>query len=171
MSNKHRNERKFYNTYFENVYKTCFFILKDENLAKDSTQETFFKAFKNIHKLEDASKEKAWITTIASRTSIDIYNKHKKRNEILDDDKIIYQQTDTSNGTNDALDNMALSKALDHLKPEQKEIMILKYIEEHSEKDIAALLGIELGTVKSRLHRAKNKLAHFMKSGGDLYEK
>ena len=73
------DEKEIYEDYFEKVYKTTYYILKNEELAKDATHDTFIKVFKNLRKLKQQAKISAWITTIATRTAIDIYNKNKNQ--------------------------------------------------------------------------------------------
>ena len=64
------NEREIYEIFFEKVFKTTFYILKNEELAKDATHDTFIKVFKNLGKINKPSSLNAWITTIATRTAI-----------------------------------------------------------------------------------------------------
>ncbi|GGA63656.1 RNA polymerase sigma factor [Ornithinibacillus halotolerans] len=154
-------ERDIYENYFEKVYKTTFYILKNEELAKDATHDTFIKVFKNLGKMKDQTKINAWITTIASRTAIDIYNKNKKliTYELKEEHAHI---SDEFNYTKDELESYLKS-----IPPEQKQVLILKYIEDLPEKEIAKQLSIKLGTVKSRIHRAKQKLFDLYQLGGD----
>jgi RNA polymerase sigma-70 factor, ECF subfamily len=151
----HLNEKEIYFKYFEKVYQIIFYITKNEETTKDLTQDTFIKVFKNLSKVRNESNIQAWIVTIATRTAIDFYNKNKKQNIIeFIEDKFL---SDTSTHWNE--DKEELEDYLNLLKPEQKQILILKYIEELSEQEIAKLLKIKLGTVKSRLYRAKRKIA------------
>lgn len=156
------NEKEIYEGYFEKVYKTTYYILKNEELAKDATHDTFIKVFKNLGKIKQQSKINAWITTIATRTAIDIYNKNKRKltyefieeNHVSDSDEFDY--------TKDELENY-----LDNIPPEQKQVLILKYMEDLTEKEIAKRLSMKLGTVKSKIFRAKQKLYKQYKLGGE----
>jgi RNA polymerase sigma-70 factor, ECF subfamily len=155
------DEKEIYEHYFEKVYKTAYYILKNEEQAKDATHDTFIKVFKNLGKINQQSKINAWITTIATRTAIDIYNKNKK--QIVYELKEEYvSTTDQFNDKKDELENY-----LNVIPPEQKQVLVLKYIEDLTEKEIANQLSIKLGTVKSRIYRAKEKLYELYQLGGE----
>lgn len=155
------SEQEVYQQYFERVYKTVFYILKNEEMAKDATQETFIKAFKKLYQIRDCSKLEAWITTIATRTAIDIYNKNKKTKtiEYIDDEYGVFIN-------NQGIEKVDLETYLNQLNPEHQQILVLKYLEDLSEKEIAKFLKVKLGTVKSRLSRAKKRLLDQYQSRG-----
>lgn len=156
------NEKEIYESHFEKVYKTAYFILKNEELAKDATHDTFIKAFKHLNKINQHARINTWITTIATRTAIDIYNKNKKQIAYKFKEENYLSKSDEFNVEIDELENY-----LDNIPPEQKQILILKYMEELTEKEIANLLSIKLGTVKSRIFRAKQKLYEQYTLGGE----
>lgn len=156
------NEKEIYELFFEKVYKATFYILKNEELAKDATHDTFIKVFKNIRKINNHSKLSAWITTIATRTAIDIYNKNKRQLTHIFEEKNYILNTNEVNNRKDEIEYY-----LANLRPEYKEILLLKYLHGLSEKEIAHLLSIKLGTVKSRIYRAKQKVYQQYKSGGE----
>lgn len=111
--------------------------------------------------MKQQSKLNAWITTIATRTAIDIYNKNKKQLAY----ELKEEHIAISNEFNYKKDE--LEKYLDAIPPDQKQVLVLKYIEDLTEKEIASLLSIKLGTVKSRIYRAKQKLYDQYQLGGD----
>lgn len=154
------DENKIYVHYFNKVYKTTYYILKNEELAKDATHDTFIKAFKNLKNLQDTSKVEAWITTIATRTAIDIYNKNKK--------KITYELKEEIIPAVVGIDDkhIEIEDYLEFLSPEHRQILVLKYIEDLTEIEIAELLSVKLGTVKSRIYRAKQKAYKQYQLGG-----
>lgn len=156
------NEKEIYEGYFEKVYKTAYYILKNEELAKDATHDTFIKVFKNFGKINRQSKINTWITTIATRTAIDIYNKNKRQITYEFQEENYVSNADEFNYMKDELESY-----LDNIPPEQKQILILKYVEDLTEKEIAKRLFIKLGTVKSRIFRAKQKLYEQYQLGGE----
>ncbi|MGJ9459883.1 RNA polymerase sigma factor [Oceanobacillus sp. CF4.6] len=157
------NEKEIYESYFEKVYKTAYYILRNEELAKDATHDTFIKVFKNWGDINQQSKINAWITTIATRTAIDIYNKNKMQLAF----EFIEEYVSITDEFNDKKDE--LEKYLNHIPPppEHKQVLVLRYIEDLTEKEIANQLSIKLGTVKSRIFRAKQKLYEQYHSGGE----
>lgn len=156
------NEREIYEIFFEKVFKTTFYILKNEELAKDATHDTFIKVFKNLGKINKPSSLNAWITTIATRTAIDIYNKNKRQSAYMFEEENYVLNSDDSNYQKDELENY-----LANLPPEHKQVLILKYMDDLTEKEIAKLLSIKLGTVKSRIFRAKQKIFEQYQTGGE----
>ncbi|ASK64102.1 RNA polymerase subunit sigma [Virgibacillus phasianinus] len=155
-------EKEIYEGYFEKVYKTAYYILRSQELAKDATHDTFIKAFKNLGKIKQQSKISAWITTIATRTAIDIYNKNKKQKTYEFKEENHVSNSDEFDYTKDELESY-----LDNIPPEHKQILILKYMEGLTEKEIAKRLSIKLGTVKSKIFRAKQKLYEQYQLGGE----
>ncbi|PAE13204.1 RNA polymerase subunit sigma [Niallia circulans] len=156
------NKKEIYEYFFEKVYKATFYILKNEELAKDATHDTFIKVFKNLGKINDHSKLSAWITTIATRTAIDIYNKNNRQSTRMFEEE---NYISTTNEFNDERDEIEYYLA--DLRPKYKQILILKYLDGLSEKEIANLLSLKLGTVKSRIYRAKQKIYRQYHSGGE----
>ncbi|WP_010650345.1 RNA polymerase sigma factor [Oceanobacillus massiliensis] len=155
-------EKEIYEDYFDKVYKTAYYILKNEELAKDAAHETFIKVFKNLGEIKQPSKISAWITTIATRTAIDIYNKNKMHLAYEFNEVKHVSVSDGFNFNKDELDHY-----LDNISPEQKQVLVLKYLEDLTEKEIAHHLSIKLGTVKSRIFRAKQKLLEQYQLGGE----
>lgn len=156
------DNQDIYEQYFEKIYKTIFYIVRDRELAKDATQETFIKAFKSIKSLKNPTKIESWIISIATRTAIDFYNKRKKRNQIVQS----YKEKMTLTPEMENQDFGDFDQYLNDITPEQKQVLALKYFDNLSEKEIASRLKIKLGTVKSRLSRAKKKLLEKYQSGG-----
>ncbi|KXG43750.1 RNA polymerase sigma factor [Tepidibacillus decaturensis] len=83
QSEKHQLERVIFEMFYHRVYNTAYFIIQDRHLAQDVVQETFFKAFQNMHKVEDGHKLGAWLGTIATRTAIDFLRKVKNETILL----------------------------------------------------------------------------------------
>lgn len=166
-------EREIYEKHYIKVYKTAFFIVKDQGLAQDITQETFIKAFKNMDTLQNQEKMESWITTIATRTSIDFLRKQKKGNENLEEDVEIIKginksEDNPSNHLNKEEINEKLRIEMKKLKPEYREILLLKYMNDMTDEEIAKEINEKVGTVKSRLHRAKQQLKKNLQQGGDI---
>ncbi len=67
-----------YITYHKKVYSACLMILKNQALAEEAAQEAFTRAYESIDTLKDPSKFGAWVASIATKISINIYNRNKK---------------------------------------------------------------------------------------------
>jgi RNA polymerase sigma-70 factor (ECF subfamily) len=133
----------------------------NEENAKDLVQETCYRALKNIHLLNENSNVKAWLFTIMRN----IWINQKKRSQILPiqhDETIENVSDDWNINPEELLINnemrQALMKALNSLPEVYKEILILRYFEDFSYAEISQILECPLGTVMSRLNRAREKL-------------
>ncbi len=160
----HEEFRLVYDMFYSRVYRDVYFITKDSHLAQDALQETFVKAYKHMHRLEDRERMGAWLSTIATRTAIDVLRKRKGAREVLTEDIMIQERNmkekglDTLHIVEANLVKEELLESLKEIKAEYREIILLRYIHDLSIKEIADSLSINESTVKTRLHRARNKM-------------
>jgi RNA polymerase sigma factor (sigma-70 family) len=153
-----------YEMFYSHVYKIAYFITKDPHAAQDVLQETFIKVFKNIEKVEDGEKMRAWVSTIASRTAIDYIRKQKNGNEIEVEDvnNVEVNLNELSFTVEEEVERSFQRKSvreqIQKLPPNYRTIIYLKYIEGLKDQEIANVLDLNVATVKTRIHRAKSKL-------------
>ena len=131
--------------------------------AEDIVQETYLMAFKNFHQLREKSKCKPWLLKILRNNFLKSYHKHKSMQKLNETDYIEFLETGMSNDEADILlfsaaDRQTVQLALDQLPVKYKEVLTLYYLEEMLYKDIADSLDIPIGTVMSRLTRAREGL-------------
>ncbi|WP_182200595.1 RNA polymerase sigma factor [Paraliobacillus salinarum] len=157
--------RLIYDLFYDRIFKDAFFIIKDQHLAQDVVQDTFVKAFKYIDRLENRERMGAWLSTIATRTAIDLIRKQNSWNGIPTDELVLdhMQSKQEASASLDAtIENKLIQEALIEkislLKPEYREVIVLKYIHELKDKEISAFTDLKEGTIKSRIHRAKKEL-------------
>ncbi len=151
------------------VYSICYRMFNNREDALDFTQDTFVKVYKNMEKAIGKGSFKSWICTIATNTCLDEIRKRSKRNTISID---AHYDNDESNAKREIADtsltpleeivtkedNELLNKAINNLAEDYKIIIVLRDIQGFSYDEIAESLEISLGTVKSRISRARNKL-------------
>lgn len=147
--------------YGDRVLKVCFLILRDSSLAEDAVQEVFVRVYKNIKKFRGQSSLYTWIYRIAVNKCRDIL-KGKNENPSLDEGLEIESDVDVEEEVLCNTDNEKIRDAVFSLSPRYREIVILFYFEELMIKDICEILGETEGTVKSRLHRARNILREML---------
>ncbi len=156
----HGTLENLYHQYFNRTYRTAYLITGDHQMAEDATQEAFLKAFANLDTLRDLEKFGSWVSMIASNYAIDLLRKKKRM--IFSDN--ISQHADGNPGTSPqeswekTESSQEVREALSLLEPEEREILVLKYFNELSIKEIAAITAIPAGTIKSRLFRARKKV-------------
>ncbi len=131
--------------------------------AEDIVQETYLAAFKNFHQLREKSKCKSWLLKILRNNFLKSYHKHKSMQKLNETDYIEFLETGMTGNEADTLlfsesGRQAVQQAVDRLPVKYKEILTLYYLDEMLYKDIADSLDIPIGTVMSRLTRAREKL-------------
>jgi len=141
--------------YGDQLFRTCYLILRDKLDAEDVVQETLIKVFKNIKNFKGDSKLYTWIYKIALNLSRDILRK-KVDFSSLEDEWI--GEEDPHFHIEKEIDKEVLKKELKALNPIYYEVLVLFYLQEFPIKEIARMLETSEGTVKSRLSRARNIL-------------
>lgn len=154
---------QLYCKYHKLVYHIAYNILRDSHLAQDVTQSVFIKLIENLDKIDevDCNKTKAFIVIISRNLSINLYRKRNRQNdmglenleEFLPDNS---QSIDEKIISNEVLDR--ISCKIKKLHEPYADILTLKYYYHYSDKEIAQLLDITHGNVRTRLHRARQSL-------------
>jgi RNA polymerase sigma-70 factor, ECF subfamily len=133
--------------------------------AKDLLQETYLKAFRFIDKYEKGTNAKAWLFRIMKNSFINDYRKSTRTpdqvdyNDIADYYDLVRERTGDANDLRNEIFDRLLDdevvKAMESLTEEFRTIIILSDLEGMTYEEIAGILDIPLGTVRSRLHRAR----------------
>ena len=141
------------------MYKTAISILKNEDDANDAIQDALYSAYTNYENLKDKKLFVTWLIRILINKCYDIINKNKKVVYIDDDSTIenTYGKSDTYDVEN------SLDWVLNKIDKDLKEIVVMYYYDELSVTEIADILEIPNGTVKSRLSRARSQISEIMK--------
>lgn len=135
------------------VYRTAFAFLHDRAEAEDASQEVFLKVYRSIHRLKDAHTFPAWFKKVITSVCLDRIK--TKKLDIVPDSPIESMMISES----DHLDyDIELREALCKLRPEERELILLVDWQGYNYQEIATILKIPLGTVKSRIHAARNHL-------------
>lgn len=151
------------------IFNTIYSFVGDYEDALDLTQETFICAYRHIGKFRHESSISTWLYRIAINLCKRDYKKQKRRNSIvtdsLDDPKISRVATNQSSETISADEVIEVSEQEDIIRHEiyalpkkHRTVIVLKYLQDLSYEEIADIIGCNIGTVKSRLSRAKEKL-------------
>jgi RNA polymerase sigma factor (sigma-70 family) len=130
-------------------------LLGDRTGADDLVQDTMERGWKKLSTWQRGSDMRAWLFGIMHNLHVDQARKPSLPTEELDEDTpamVSHHQV------SDGLELRDLDTALRSLPPEQREILLLVALEEMSYEEVAATLGLPLGTVMSRLSRARQKL-------------
>ena len=130
--------------------------------AKDLLQDTFLKALTYRKHFEDSTNLRAWTYTIMKNTFINNYRKNQRHNTITDSSRDLFflaQNKDTINvDTESAFYEKEINEAIDHLDNEYK-VPFKMHHQGYKYKEISDILGLKIGTVKSRIFITRKKLA------------
>lgn len=153
------------------AYNVAYRILGDRDAAADATQEAFLSAYKSISKFRGGSF-KAWVLRIVTNACYDQL-RHKQRQPTASLDAVLVSKaapirplTEPGESPEEYTLRQELSNAIQvgigTLPPEQRVVLVLSDVQGLSYQEIAAITGTSLGTVKSRLSRARSKLRDFL---------
>lgn len=134
----------------------------DAQLADDLAQETFIKAYVNIGKFRGLSSFSTWIMRIAYNVHYD-YRRSHHQTEDVDAPAVA---TQSGGASADCTVGMDIIKALAILKPEERTCITLQLIDGQPIDKISVITGMTSGTVKSHIHRGKEKLTTYLKNNG-----
>lgn len=159
-----------YSRYARKVYGKCLSMLKSEARAEDAVQEIFVKILLNISKFSGRSKFSTWLYSITYNFCIDAIRKDKKKIGVLVDDINVL-----GDSLEEEIDDSAileinvgrLKHVLEEIPEGDKAVLLMKYLEEFSIKDICEIVDKSESAVKMQIKRAKEK---FMKVYDELYK-
>lgn len=141
-------------------------LVRDPSASLDIVQETFIAATKHIGGLRDDRKFTSWIFTIARQKCAQ--HRRRRRDPELRIEDIDEAAIGSEEDPGDLLvrdeDEAAFLAALDRLPLPQREAIVLRFLEEFSLEEIATIVSTPLGTVKSRLHHARQTLKQWMQN-------
>ena len=151
--------RKLYDLHVERVFRLCFRMTGEEELARDCTQEAFIQAYHKLDQFRGDSRFSTWIHSIASRTCLNGIRKrklHRARELELDEGLTVAADggsRDPEVGLRDQL-----HAAIDGLPEIYRTVFVMHDMEGWKHEEIAGALDVAVGTSKARLHRARARL-------------
>ncbi|MBI4503177.1 MAG: sigma-70 family RNA polymerase sigma factor [Gemmatimonadetes bacterium] len=151
--------------HLDTVYRVALRFTGEPAKAQDLVQDTMLKAFRSWHRYETGTNVRAWLLTILRNTFINEYRKEKQRGPTVDIstaetfslfDKV--QEEDPEGRFFDQIIDDEVLQAVDDLPDEFRETLVLSDMEGMTYQEIADVTGAPVGTVKSRLFRARRAL-------------
>lgn len=147
------------------VYRTALRLAGNAADAEDLTQETMLKAFRSWRQYRPGTNAKAWLLTIVRNTFVNQYRRQRARPLTVDVTEIEpftvfrdVQDADPERTFFARLVDADVLRAIDRLPDEFREVLVLSDVEDLSYAEIAEVIGAPVGTVKSRLFRARQQL-------------
>lgn len=156
-------QRDLFEAYYRRTFAVVFSILRHRDSAEDITQDAFIKAFQSLSRLREPEKFGPWLAVIASNLARNYLQRAKK---IVYSDDLSPYEPGLINSTEEAamrdLQIDQVRRAIRTLPAEQQQVIVLQFYYDLKIDDIAALLKVSAGTVKSRLFRARQKLSRIL---------
>lgn len=153
-----------YDRYAEMVFNKCYGFAKGEDEAKDLTQDVFLKLFVKLPSFKGTSKFSTWLYAFTYNHCVNYVTRNKAKK--FEKQSVDYKDIENLSDNDDYDDDQSflqmkvekLKEALELISPDEKMILLLKYQDGLSIKDIVGVLDIGESAVKMRIKRAKDKL-------------
>jgi RNA polymerase sigma-70 factor (ECF subfamily) len=172
---------KIYDEFHQDLFQFIFYMVKDKHLTEDLLQEVYIKVVKSYKNFKGESSLKTWLFSIARHVTIDHFRaQERKRKRIFE----FFDWSDKGQNIKDERplpDEVAVQSEyikqiynyLDKCTPDQKSVLILRYIQSFSIKETADILNFSISKVKTTQHRGLKTLKKFIEEdnrrGGDFY--
>lgn len=159
------------------VYNLLARMLRNPALAEELAQETFLKAFTHLRSFDPRYKFSNWILRIAHNAAIDAIRRRGPQELSLDepdpreqarfDALLVDPKSGAAAASLEQQDvGRMLQAAMDRLRPQYRQAVVLRYQEDLSYEEISEITGWPLGTIKSYLHRARTEMAEYLRRRG-----
>ena len=143
--------------YQGDVWRLCFHLLGNSAMADDVTQDAFVRAFRFLHRYRGDSKFSTWLFSIARNCALDEVRRNQRRRKVTD---IIEAQPERAPVRTEL--GIEVREAVTSLPLELREPLVMIDILGQSYAEVAETMGIPVGTVKSRVHRARDTVARVL---------
>jgi len=147
--------------YEKDIFLRCQNYVHDKVAAEDLTQEILIKTYLDLGNFRREARFTTWLYAIIHNTCIDHIRKGKKKLSIITEQlaDVAYEIAESDDPISPDISLPVLNELLEQITPEEKLILLLKYREKQSIKDIHLSLGISESAVKMRLKRARTKIS------------
>lgn len=145
------------------VHSIAIRYVKDEEDAKDITQEVFIKAFHSINVFRYDSKIQTWLYAITRNLCLNSIEKKKRKGNMIQCDDLELSSDDTSDRlVNESEFSNLFKECMSILPEKQRETFILRHVEELSYEEISEMLGTSIGGLKANYFQAVQKLSYYL---------
>ena len=149
------------------VWRLCA-ALGDRQSADDLTQETYLRAFKSLHRFEGRSSLRTWLLSIARRVCADAVRSRRRRRLTLVRDDADLEALGTGDGADRVGEGAAVADLLARLSPDRREAFVLTQLLGLPYAEAAEVAGCPVGTIRSRVARARADLVEAIGANGEL---
>ncbi len=143
--------------HLNDLFRTAKRLLGEQAVAEDVVQEVYLQAWKSFHRFERGTNCRAWLFTILFNT-VHHYRRRWASSAVSEGDEALEEKLQYTPPVPETLMDEEVLTALDRIPPDFRAVVLLADVEEFSYKEVAGILKIPVGTVMSRLSRARNLL-------------
>ncbi len=157
--------------YRDNVYRLAYRMCGNAYDADEAAQEAFVAAWRALPNFRGDAKFSTWLYRLTTNAAIDVMRREKRHQTVGDGEmKEVADDADSPQETVERTEQQeAVQKALATLSEEYREVLLLRYMEELDYAEIAEVLQLPSGTVKSRINRAKAALKTALLKSGNIF--
>jgi RNA polymerase sigma-70 factor, ECF subfamily len=142
------------------VFGLAYSLLRDREAAEDVTQEVFIKVWRALPGFDGRAAVSTWIYTIARNASLSALRARRPQCSLSDPEVMEAVEAVTEVPSADLLvERTAILRLVDQLPTKQRQVIMLFYMEAQSHEEVATMLAMPVGTVKTLLHRARARLS------------
>jgi RNA polymerase sigma-70 factor (ECF subfamily) len=142
------------------VFGLAYSFLRDREAAEDVTQEVFIKVWRALPGFDGRASMSTWIYTIARNASLSALRARRPQSSLSDPEVMEAVESIAPAPADDvAAERTAILRLIDQLPMKQRQVIMLFYMVAHSHEEVASLLAMPVGTVKTLLHRARARLS------------
>jgi RNA polymerase sigma-70 factor, ECF subfamily len=156
------------------IFRLTHRILRNREDAEDAVQTAFLDAFRHLDAFQGRSRFSSWVTRIAMNAAFMRLRASRRRTETSLDEmverenaarlQVVEARPNPEQECSAKEVRVLLSKAFARLGPLYAEVLHMRHVQELSAREAARLLGVPVGTVKARLHRARSRLSRHVRS-------
>lgn len=157
--------------YRDNVYRLAYRMCGNAYDADEAAQEAFVAAWRALPNFRGDAKFSTWLYRLTTNAAIDVMRREKRHQTVGDGEMIeVADDADSPQETVERTEQQeAVQEALATLSEEYREVLLLRYMEELDYAEIAEVLQLPSGTVKSRINRAKAALKNALLKSGNIF--
>jgi len=142
------------------VFGLAYSFLREREAAEDVTQEVFIKFWRALPSFDGRAAMSTWIYTIARNASLSALRARRPQSSLSDPEVMeLVEATDPVPASDELAERAALLRLIDQLPAKQRQVIMLFYMEDASHEEVATMLAMPVGTVKTLLHRARARLS------------
>jgi RNA polymerase sigma factor (sigma-70 family) len=144
--------------YRRKVFGLAYSFVRNRETAEDVAQEVFIKVWRALSAFDGRASLSTWIYTITRNTSLSALRDGRSREQSVDPTETSAEMALASESVEATAENASLLRLIAGLPDKQRQVILLFYMQEQSHEEVAAMLAMPVGTVKTLLHRARARL-------------